>query len=161
MKKLIKFSSYLCGLVLAAIGFTSCGGATKYGMPHADFGVSGVIISAKTEQPIENIKVVVNSDAYSPQETQRTITDENGKFSTSWQGFPQDEITLKVSDIDGELNGLFNDTTIVTPISEFQHQSSSEEWYDGWYGKNFEIKLTLKEEVFAPLYGVPAAPYKK
>ena len=149
MKNVIKISSKICGALLAVLGFstvTSCV-PVEYGMPSADYFIDGNIVSEETNEPIQNLKVRwsggVNKDE---RPIDSVFTDENGDFSFNrLREFPVTSYSFDIQDIDGELNGEFNDTTINVTVNHNEFKGGDGHWYDGEYHKTFDIKLKPKK----------------
>jgi len=128
MKKFIKFSSAVCAALLTVLGFsalaTSC---TKYGIP-VMYGMPSVSISGKvtdknTGKPIKGIQVTnlyagfvpmygVPPGDYTGSNTP-AFTDTNGDYTIYGERIYSD---LSFEDVDGEANGLYNDTTVTVDI---------------------------------------------
>src|SRR5208283_4387080 len=99
-------------LLLAFLGFTvSCGKLeygtpsvpyTEYGTPNAKFIVKGEVESSQTDQPIKNIRVIMQRDS--------VLTDSTGHYQVDSYGFPVlRTFSIKFHDIDGNLNGEYFD----------------------------------------------------
>ena len=149
MKKIIKISSKICGVLLTVLGFsvaaTSCA-RIMYGSPHADYFIDGKIVSEETNEPIKDLKVRFFEKMSDEREHSfdSVFTNAEGSFEFSRY---QDLIryySIEVKDIDGEENGAFNDTTINVTINQNEFQGGDGSWYDGVYRKNFDIKLKPK-----------------
>jgi len=150
MKNVIKISTKICGVLLAVLGFsavaTSCV-RVEYGMPSADYFIDGNIVSEQTKEPIRNLKVrwVENMYQNRPRPIDSTYTNESGKFSfIGRKEFPMNEYSLDIQDVDGELNGEFNDSTINVTVNRDDYEGGSGSWYKGEYHKTFDIKLKPK-----------------
>ena len=113
MKKIIKISTAICGALLAVLGFSalmSCGG--KYGMP-PEYNISGIVIDKITGKPIKDIEVTNHDD----KNVGRTVsTGNNGYYSIHTQKVLR---YLSFRDVDGEENGLYNDTTVFVEDASF------------------------------------------
>ena len=121
MKKVIKISSKICGILLAVLGFsalaTSC---MKYGMPQEV--ISGKVTDKVTGKPIKGIKVtnwygyvvpmygVVPND-YIPAPA---FTDKDGNYKI-YTDYILPHLTF--NDVDGAENGLYNDTTVTVDVN--------------------------------------------
>jgi len=148
MKKVIKISSKICGVLLAVLGFsavTSCV-PVEYGTPSADYFLDGNIVSEETNEPIKNLKVRWNAKEYHKYPIDSVHTNESGGFSFYRLGqFPIREYSLDIQDIDGEENDAFNDTTINVTVNNNEYYGGSGNWYEGKYQKHFDIKLKPKK----------------
>ncbi|MCL2596617.1 MAG: radical SAM-associated putative lipoprotein [Paludibacter sp.] len=156
MKKFIKISTKICGALLAVLGFSALATSCKYGvivpnpaygMPSADYFIDGKVVSEQTEEPIKDLKIrfvgQIGSD-YHPIDS--VFSDENGEFNFVRQReFPLTSYSLDIQDVDGDLNGAFNDTTVNVQIENDEYQGSDGEWYFGTYRKTFDIKLEQKD----------------
>ena len=113
MKKVLKISSAICGALLAILGFSalmSCVG--KYGMP-PEYNISGTVTDKVTDEPIKGIEVTNHND----QDIGRSVfTGENGYYSIMC---PEVLRYLSFRDVDGEENGLYNDTTVFVEDASF------------------------------------------
>jgi len=122
MKKFIKISSKICGILLAVLGFSALAvSCAKYGMPVER--ISGKVTDEVTGKPIKGIKVtniffspdsLTVSPAYGPPPIEYvSFTDKNGNYKMS-----VDEIRphLSFRDVDGEENGLYKDTTVTVDV---------------------------------------------
>lgn len=141
------FNFFLSGLFVL-LGF-SCDvtkySPDEYGAPRATFKANGTILSAETDEPVDNITVVMESkDRYV---NDSTATDASGVFEVADNsGFPEDsEYVLHVRDLDGDAKGAFEnlDTTIVFNKEELQ--GGDGDWYYGEAAKELNIKLTPKK----------------
>ena len=118
MKKIINFSSKICGFIVVILGFSATTSSCKYGMPPMgyDIKLSGTVKSKTTNLPIKGIKVSrPNSSTYE-------ITDENGEFSfdtfifdrfDKYTNYRSDSIPILFTDIDGIENGYFADKEVI------------------------------------------------
>ena len=121
MEKIIKISTAICGALLAVLGFsalaTFCSKPTKYGMPPQEV-ISGKVTDKLTGKPIKGIKVLnsfFSTDSIAPLYGVPSVsfTDKDGNYMIY-----TDEILphLTFSDVDGEENGLYNDTTVSVDV---------------------------------------------
>jgi putative lipoprotein (rSAM/lipoprotein system) len=135
-----QYNSFLFVLI-GLLGFSFACTKTKeqpveYGSPSADFIVNGVIEN-QASQPVPNIKIVARWDS--------TYTAVDGKFSLKNKVYPTDQnFLVKLSDIDGTINGNFQnkDTTIAFTNNTFTNGDGH--WYSGKVEKSVVIKLTSK-----------------
>ena len=110
MKKVIKISTKICGALLAVLGFSVLAASCKYGMP-VKYGmlpeefISGKVTDKVTGEPILGIQVKQWGNDY----TTTSFTNENGNYHIRTYEI---QSNLTFSDVDGEENGLYNDTTI-------------------------------------------------
>lgn len=127
-RRVIKVSSYVLGLLLSALGFTSCNEEehdipVMYGVPSADFVISGKVTNS-VNAPIPNIAVSIQAV--------ETKTDARGNYVLdSKYAFPV-ELQIKFTDIDAEQNGSY-ETKVVTEKVEF---SDFEDGDGDWSGED-------------------------
>ncbi len=143
-----KFTNKLIFVFLALLGFaTSCEKglgevADAYGTPMADFITKGTVKSAKTNQTISNIRVImsaknVNCICYSD----TTFTNASGIFELKVKTDPTMNVySLKFEDTDGANNGIVvsKDSTI-TFSDKFSGGDGN--WYSGKQEKTINIQL--------------------
>lgn len=140
------FNFVLSGL-LTLLGVSGCtkDSPDEYGAPRATFIVNGTISSEASDETVEDIKVVMVRDGFYPNDS--TVTDGSGLFEVKDQwGFPEDsEYLLKIRDVDGDVNGAFEDldTTVVFEDPEFEGGDGN--WNYGETSKEFNIRLTPKK----------------
>ncbi len=125
-----KLSILYSGIItfaLSALGFTSCDDLSldkedpiicMYGVPTAQFKISGKVSSSETKSPVREIKVSLfesttwKDDAgiyyENPGVTLTTQTATDGSFSFTYDGFPADKkYVYLLEDVDGDANGRF------------------------------------------------------
>jgi hypothetical protein len=130
----------------------------EYGVPSADFKVKGTVKSAHTGNPIPNIRIIVKEPFERNADT--AFTDAGGNYSLEINqiiGFP---VKIHAHDVDGEANGSFNPDSIVVDWDNVSRIKKGKGWYKGMYEKN-DADFILKSPVAMPMYGVPAATYRK
>ena len=104
MKEL--FTKYF-GRLLAVLGCTTMVTAC-YGVPYNDFYVQGKVVDSETEEPIQDIQITVVPQDGTPLPS--TSTNSNGIFVVySYFDIPPSGYTIECTDIDGELNGSYED----------------------------------------------------
>ena len=104
MKEL--FTKYF-GRLLAVLGCTTMVTAC-YGVPYNGFRVQGKVVDAQTEEPIQDIQITVAPQDGTPLPS--TSTNSNGIFVVySYFDIPPSGYTIECTDIDGELNGSYED----------------------------------------------------
>ena len=154
MKKLnrsiLRKINYLIGIILSAIGISSCEFRCEYGSPSAEFQVSGRVINAQSGMAIKNIKVTLKSTNdynYDHPETHlfpSDTTSTTGAFfiGDGGPGFGEKEYCLIAEDIDSTENGSYRrDSVLITP--EFNDVPGSN-WHHTAEVK--DIVITLEEE---------------
>lgn len=139
--KFLKGYNAILGALLALLGFASaCDSKDEYGTPSATFVVKGKIVSAATELPIENIRVVMNQDtAFSDAEGAYQVVEKNG--------FPDSQtFQIHFQDVDGALNGAFYDLDAVATFKDPEFSGGDGDWYSGETSVDFDVKLTPKDD---------------
>jgi len=141
--RLLKITNLLLGGLLALIGFAaSCDKDNilcEYGMPHAKFKVNGKVISVATNEPVANIRVVMQYD------TAYTTSDGSYEVSDDF-GFPRDTTyPLKFEDVDGVYNGSFHPADTSVEFKEVIFHDGDGKWYAGETEKEFNISLDPEE----------------
>lgn len=150
--KLQSFYLRFISFCLVLLGFSSCESTdprVEYGTPSADYKVKGKVVSDTAEDPIKNIRVVMieneeESASYLMGDT--VSTDIKGEFEINTHRFPYNEFKIKFEDIDGELNGEFEDKA---EVIQFQNSDYKEgvSWYKGEAEKDMgTVKMTFKKE---------------
>jgi putative lipoprotein (rSAM/lipoprotein system) len=124
-------------LLLGILGFsTGCRPKAEYGVPYGDYDLSGKIVSKTTEQPIKNIKIVMDGDS--------TYSDSNGNFEilSRVMEVSVQYLSVEFTDIDSTQNGSFEnlDSNIV-----FDNFQNGDGWYEGISKENVIIKLNEKK----------------
>lgn len=138
--KMLKSYNVLIAGLLAIIGFaSSCDSKDEYGTPSAKFIVNGKVTSSETEQPIENIRVIMQNDtSYTNTEGIYQVTDK--------YGFPADQTySIKFQDVDGEINDEFNNLDTIVKFTDPKFSGGDGDWYSGETSKEFDVKLTPKQ----------------
>lgn len=138
--KMLKSYNVLIAGLLAIIGFaSSCDSKDEYGTPSAKFIVNGKVTSSETEQPIENIRVIMQNDtSYTNPEGVYQVTDK--------YGFPTDQTyNIKFQDVDGEINDDFNNLDTIVKFTDPKFSGGDGDWYSGETSKEFDVKLTPKQ----------------
>ena len=104
MKEL--FTKYF-GRLLAVLGCTTMVTAC-YGVPYNDFCVQGKVVDSETEEPIQDIQITVAPQDGTPLPS--TSTNSHGIFVVyNFVDIPPSGYTIECTDIDGELNGSYED----------------------------------------------------
>ena len=136
----LKFYNAVIIAFLALLGF-SCSNdpVDEYGTPSAKFIVNGNVLSEESNEPVRNIRVVMQNDtAYTDQEGNYQVAD-------NW-GFPTDQTyIIKFSDIDNELNGAYHAIDTVVEFNDPEFTGGDGKWYSGETTKILDIKLTPKK----------------
>ena len=115
MKLISKTYGRILAALLSLLGFspilTSC---TKYGAPCSEIRpqITGSVVSKKNNVPIQGIRAVLKND-YRGVDT--AYSAKNGGFLLQYPYSICSEgmyLTVELKDVDGELNGLFEDKEI-------------------------------------------------
>lgn len=143
--------SKLISLCLLAFGISACDPAVEYGSPSAKYRVSGKVVSSETsKKPVPNIRVVMipqvkgnpNELLYLRGDT--VFTDVEGKFEVNRNDFPYNTFNIKLQDVDGETNGLFEEKLEVVEFKDSDYKGGKD-WYQGLAQKDLgTIELTPK-----------------
>ena len=107
----------------------------EYGCPEADYEVKGRV-TTQGNVPIEGIEVSLN-------EYHADTTDADGRYYLSYGNFPYERDTANVtfSDIDGEANGHYADTTVQVVFNRSDLHGGDGHWYEGRATKEMDVKL--------------------
>jgi len=134
----LKTYNRIIALLLTFLGVTVSCAKAEYGTPSANFIVNGNIKSSVTNQPIQNVRVVMENDS--------TYTDATGHYQVGESRFPVSQtFTIKIKDLDGSLNGEFNNFDTLVEFKDPQFINGDGHWYDGETTKVLNIKLTPKK----------------
>jgi len=112
---------------------------TEYGTPSAKFIVQGKVMSVLNNQAIDNIQVVMKGDT--------VMTDQSGNYQVADKfGFPTDQTyTVQFNDIDGNLNGSFDNLDTTVEFKNPKFTNGDGHWYSGETKMNVDIKLNPKK----------------
>jgi putative lipoprotein (rSAM/lipoprotein system) len=129
----------------AVLGPLCCFDTAEYGMPSAEYRVSGTIRSAATGASIAGIAVTLtdSTDPPPPPAIDVDTTDAAGAYMVSFRTYPFDTIAVRMSasDEDGAENGLYQhkDTILFFPRSALS--GGDGDWYEGSVEKVVELRL--------------------
>lgn len=137
--KFFKTYNAILALLLSFLGFAVSCGKMEYGTPSAKFIVKGKVESSVTNQPIQNIRVYMQGDS--------TSTDSTGHYQIiNSRGFPEAQtFPIRFHDIDGNLQGEFNNLDTVVEFKNPQFINGDGHWYKGETSKEFNIQLKPKK----------------
>ena len=136
-QKFRSFYSKILSACLALLGFSGClvNTGCMYGDLATVYKVTGTVVSSEEEKkPIENIRVVmvhnVDENNASSQHGDTVFTDTKGKFEIKKFDGIYNKLKIKIQDIDGAENGLFED---VEQTIEFDsdYKNENNPWYGG------------------------------
>ncbi len=131
--------------VMGILGLTpSCSlfPRVEYGSPHATFELNGKVTSSATNEPIGNIRVVL--EGYR-KDTFYTKTD--GTYHRNYEVFESNDYTfnLKYEDIDNTENGEFKSLDTVIQVKSTDFKGGSGNWNGGTATKEINVSLKPKE----------------
>ncbi len=147
-RKFLKGTNWALAGLLSFLGFSGCGGmATEYGTPYAEYEVKGTVTD-EVGKAISDIQVDlaqrVQEHRYiklgSP-----SITNRAGHYAVSAGTFPGQELTLIVTDTDGEANGSYASDTIAVRFEKKDYYKKGKGWFEGAARKTVDIKLKPKK----------------
>jgi putative lipoprotein (rSAM/lipoprotein system) len=119
-----KTCSRLLAILLAWLGFSaipvSC---VKYGSIEATYKAKGVVVSETDDAPIEGIRTVFKTHPNAEWGMDTVYTDSKGVFNLKTYD-RYGKMYVELIDVDGEKNGLFNDTTVVADFSHVKFKGS-------------------------------------
>jgi putative lipoprotein (rSAM/lipoprotein system) len=147
-KTTFRFLKLLSLSISAVLGvfcnFGGCvyGPAPEYGMPHADYRISGTVLSSDLNLPIEGISVTIRDTLDASGAMDSTGTDSLGRYVLQFSEAPwRNTWRLKAEDTDSFENGTYisKDTVISIPESDLQDGSGS--WYEGHGEKTVDFQL--------------------
>lgn len=151
--KILTIANSLITLILAVIGFSSCGDdngkydLVEYGTPTTDFNVTGKVTDSNGK-PIKGIQVtVINGETSYKPYMPKVYTDENGNYTTkdSTIVWIRDDMRVEFDDVDGEANGGEFAKDSVVKANMKQHKiKEGKGWYQGKY--LFTANKTLKKK---------------
>jgi putative lipoprotein (rSAM/lipoprotein system) len=146
--RFLKFLSVSISALLAIFfNFDGCisNTAPEYGVPSADYKISGSVLSSDQLLPIKGLSVSIRDTLTTTATIGTTKTDSLGWYSLQFSAFPRDNIwKLNVEDVDANENGSFmtKDTTI--SILQRDLKGASGNWYQGHAEKTVDLKLDRK-----------------
>lgn len=146
MKKTFNlYFNMLLSSMLVLLGFSSCSNKDdiyplEYGSPSADYIFKGTVTD-EDNHPIEGIKVIAEYDSYNADSS--TLTNTDGAYlKLIKRAYPTNKVLLHFKDIDGEKNGAFQDTTVIT--NDLVKTKERDGWYVGEYTITVNQKLKKK-----------------
>lgn len=147
-KRILSLINKIILLILTILGF-SCteDQPDEYGMPHADFKISGVVVDEATLESIENIQVIMQDPEMIDIHSDTCYTDINGMYELKLIDLADEKsFIFKCLDIDGTANGDYEslDSTVRFENPEFINSSGN--WYRGEASKTIIVKLVAKDE---------------
>jgi len=139
--KFLKAYNLVLAALLAMLGFGSCENrvVAEYGTPSATFIVQGIVESSDSDQPIKNIRVIMQGDT--------TFTDNNGYYKVmDMFGFPGDKTYyIQFQDIDGVQNGDYKDLESSVDFVDPEYTNGDGNWYSGEATEALDVKMDPKK----------------
>jgi putative lipoprotein (rSAM/lipoprotein system) len=155
-----------CHWALALLGLGATNGCKgpgvicEYGVPTAEYRVSGKVIDSMTENPIKGIAVNRIDETTREEYTDTVWTSKDGKFVCEGNNFPTGSIVLKFTDVDGTANGDQFQTKEVK-VTLIKEQDGKGNWNYGVYAAE-DLLIRLDPELPTVLeYGVPYTEYNE
>jgi|WetSurMetagenome_2_1015567.scaffolds.fasta_scaffold04603_7 putative lipoprotein (rSAM/lipoprotein system) len=141
----LRFLSLVIGGVLGLF-CNRPGPIPTYGMPYADYQISGTVLSADQDAPVKGLSVSLRDTLNASAITDSGVTDSLGRYSLQFSGAPWENTwVLKVRDVDSIENGSFRakDTVISIPESDLREPSGN--WYEGHGEKIVDVKIARND----------------
>lgn len=110
----------------------------EYGVPVMEFVVKGKVTDADTGKPIPGVQVEASEDCYS----MPVLTTENGDFECKGEGWPDGNVSLTFTDIDGEENGRYKSCDLEVTVEKIKEGSG---WNEGVYAAD-EVMVKMQPE---------------
>ena len=151
-RSILRKINYWIGIIFSLIGISACDFRVEYGVPQADYQISGRVEDAQ-KRGIQGIKVYMKSamdydyDTFQGNPFVADTTTTEGEFAINCREFPEREIWLVAEDIDSTENGSYKrDSILITP--EFKDVPGS-----NWHHTAVvnDVVITLEEEKEQPL----------
>jgi putative lipoprotein (rSAM/lipoprotein system) len=141
---MLKGINWILAGILSALGFSGCEtevlGPMEYGTPYAKFSIHGKV-TGKDRKPVENINIKLLEMEY----IDSIYTDVAGDYSITFETYPVEEFNIIASDVDGELNGSYQNDTLRVKITEKDYyEKGNGNWNHGSADK--EVNIALKEK---------------
>ncbi|MBN1819979.1 MAG: radical SAM-associated putative lipoprotein [Prolixibacteraceae bacterium] len=138
--KLLKSTNIIISFFLSLLGFSTACDIIRYeyGSPHADYILSGEVKSAKTGQPVPQIKVKAGYDS--------TFTDNSGRYVITYVGFlMEDSLHVQFIDTDGATNNEYMPLDTVAFYSDADFSGGDGHWFKGTAYQELDVLLKEKE----------------
>lgn len=152
-----RFLNWLLALLGFAGIYSSCDTnhhnfAPEYGMPSADFIVSGKVVDPNGN-PLKDIVIECGAhvnqqgEIYHVNSRDTVHTKADGSFEKAWNGFSRYADKLYLIDEDGPENGGEFEDKLYDPFNDFkQIKNGNGHWYSGTYeAKDLVIELEEKK----------------
>ncbi len=148
MKKILSITNKLILVLLAFLGF-SCDSddpGVEYGMPSADFKLTGNIIDKVTEANLNNIQVIFSDAASSTYNFDTTYSDVNGNYEVNVNAWPTSTaFMVQINDPDGAENGKYLAIDTIVDFSDIEFVDGDGAWNSGEKLKELNLKLSPDE----------------
>jgi len=161
-RNLIKGTNWALAGLLTVLGFNGCDLLTttdEYGSPHADYTVKGKVVNKSNGRAIKGIKAGftspivpeygVPSTPYQQYLNGSVTTGEDGSYKITTNDdelLSYNSTSVTFSDIDGDANGAFADTTVVVDFAKAEQTKKRDGWYSGEFTINLDIELREKTQ---------------
>jgi putative lipoprotein (rSAM/lipoprotein system) len=117
-------------------------GVVAYGMPWANYVVSGQVTVRVTHQPVSGIQVSLADTLQQSANLAADTTDATGRYELAFGAFPRDYAwRLSSRDIDGPANGLFTPKDTVVSIPESTLTGGDGQWNAGNGQKTVDLEM--------------------
>jgi putative lipoprotein (rSAM/lipoprotein system) len=130
-------------LGITAMGCTGHGGAlygppvAMYGMPYAEYKLSGTVLDSSTNNPIPGISLAFGGA------TTTSAADGTWSMDVSGATYCDSNCTMQASDVDGTTNSTYTDATVA--LSPTQVSAGSGTWDHGVFEqKSIQVSLNPK-----------------
>jgi putative lipoprotein (rSAM/lipoprotein system) len=145
-KTTFRFLKLLSLAISALLGVLCNFGGAMYGMPNAEYKISGTVKDAEQSLPVKGLSVSIRDTMNTSGTIDSTKTDSLGKYSMQFSGAPwRNTWDLKVEDIDSIENGSFTPKDTVISIPESDLQEPNGDWYKGHGEKTVDLKVNRKD----------------
>jgi len=127
----------------------------EYGVPHADYEITGTVTDSITTAPVKNVQVIISRSVTTVQKDTTFAlvdtlavkeTDNAGKYDAQFQTFPLEDLSfnVKVNDTDGPANGGDFSTKQLDVVFKLSDLSGNKGWYNGKALKTMNFRLKKK-----------------
>jgi len=140
----LKSLSAIIAFLLSIFGVSCLLAPDEYGCPSAEYTFKGKVTSSSTGTPIPGIKVTVDSSAVYDSFAQSILTDESGAYEiiVDYGGIPEENIVyIRALDVDGELNGSFDDAQKPHTIKATDFSGGDGSWDKGSATATIDIQM--------------------
>lgn len=137
--KLLTSINSLLVFLLGVLGFSSCNYMVKYGVPHAELEVSGMVTNQE-EQRLEDMRVTVKQEGR--QALPRTYTNQAGWYEEhGYIDVPRNTVDIIIEDP----SGVYASDSIHLEITyDKKDVSKSDDWNEGKATVRQDFKLKKK-----------------